>query len=197
MCSLKCWFLYNSPRISYLPYNHLSLIQRLWLLAKLNTAYFSFGYTCLFKLPSQGTFYRPLIFSSFSLQFNRAHYFRLCPSSLSSLLCTPCKLHRHVLYPILWSSSVKMQGSCECKVDLVPSDTEISGKQSLSPVFQTFSTILLWLVQSMLSYLSCKCITGDSDRRHPLPLIQLGDQSSSCGSLTNQHKLFLMNLHCL
>lgn len=171
MCSLKCWILCSSPRISYLLSNYLSLIQRL--LAKLNAAYFSFGYTCLFELPSQGTFYRPLIFSSFSLQFNRAHYFSLCLSSLSSLLCTPCKLHRHVLYPILWSSSVKIQGSCVCKADPVPSDTEISGKQSLSPAFQTFSTILLWLVQSMLPYLSCKCITGDSDKKRPLPLIQL------------------------
>lgn len=53
-------------------------------------------------------------------------------------------------------SSVEIPSSCGHKVDPDRFDSEISGKQSLSIVFQTISTILLQL--SVLPYLSCQCI---------------------------------------
>lgn len=66
-------------------------------------------------------------------------------------------------------------------------DSETSGKQSLTIVFQIISTILLQL--SVLPHVSCQCVTSGSGKHHRLILIRPGDSSSCCRSLTSGHSL--------
>lgn len=130
----------------------------------------------------------PVSFFSFSLLLWLQTASALIVLSSSCLL--PCPQTYSLSHPL-----VKILTSFRHKVDPVWFTSDISCKKSSSLLFQRISK--LQCVQNVLPYLSCQCMTWDSNQRHQLLLICVGNSASCWRNLTNCHKFFMTNLHCL